>query len=80
MLRFQPPIGFIVKTKQLGDAYHFVGNDFNKMVGIALLIALVRRTLNQSTFMPPRQDIPNGYDQACSKTAAENFFVPNKRV
>jgi hypothetical protein len=53
ILQLQQQVGFVVKTKQLGNAYHFVGNDLNKMVGIALLIALVGQTLNQSIFLAP---------------------------
>jgi hypothetical protein len=59
---------------------HLVCNNGNKMVAIALLIALVRRTLNQSIFLTARQDSANGHNQACSKTAAQRSFVPNKRV
>ena len=68
ILLVQQPVGFVVKSKQQGGQYHLVGSNGNKMVAIALLIELVRRTLNQSIFMAPTgRTAPMGTIKAAPK-------------
>jgi hypothetical protein len=53
ILLVQPPVAFVVESKQLCGLYHLVGNNGNKIMSMALLIGLVRRTLNHSRILAP---------------------------
>ena len=78
ILLVQQPVGFVVKSKQLGGQYHLGSNNGNKMVSIALLIALVRRTLNQSIFLlaPTGRTAPMGTIKLAPKQAHKALLSP----
>jgi len=78
ILLVQQPVGFVVKSKQLGGQYHLGSNNGNKMVSIALLIGLVRRTLNQSIFLlaPTGRTAPMGTIKLAPKQAHKALLSP----